>query len=70
MTTDDVAFLPTDEYTLAVGSKCYCIETGETYILDVDRNWKSTVVDSSPDQAAPGGGAEEEPNPDEHSSSK
>lgn len=38
-TKDDISSLPTERADIAVGSKCFCVETGETYILTNARVW-------------------------------
>ena len=38
----DVADLPqfAEEHNLSMGSSCYCIDTGELYIMRSDGTWK------------------------------
>ena len=48
-TVSNIASLPTSRAEIAIGSKCFCVEDGQTYILGNCRTWcvPGTFTDDS-----------------------
>jgi hypothetical protein len=53
-TAKEISELPTSKESIAVGSKCNCIENGKTYILNNAREWVENVSEESGDSASGG----------------